>query len=221
MQCSAHKRVSKEPCRAQAVTGRTVCRMHGGKSPQGIASATFQHGGYSHFLPERMLPRYREAATDPNLLCLRHDIALLDARLADLLGRVDSGESGARWKEVKKAFSTWYKKRGTDDDAALLSDLQAAIFAGYSDIEAWQAIHDVLGQREKLVASERKAMVEAQQMVSVAQAMLLVTQVVESVKRHVSDPDALRAISADVGRLITISRAVPTAPEPSGEREAS
>lgn len=173
-------------------------------------------GRYSRFLPERMLDRYREASADPNLLVLREDVALLDSRLADLLGRVDSGESGARWKAVKTAYSAWYKKRGTEDESDLLQTLQTAIFAGYSDMEAWDAIHQVLSQREKLVASERKAMVEAQQMVSVEQAMLLVRQVVDSVRRHVSDRDALSAISEDVGRLLTISTAVPD-----GDRAAS
>jgi hypothetical protein len=31
--CTAHKRKTKEPCRNAAVTGATVCRMHGGASP--------------------------------------------------------------------------------------------------------------------------------------------------------------------------------------------
>ena len=40
---------------------------------------------------------------DPALLELRGDIALTDARLADLLGRVDSGESGALWARLMQA----------------------------------------------------------------------------------------------------------------------
>jgi hypothetical protein len=204
MKCTAHKRLSGEPCKAFAIKGRSVCRIHGGTSLQGMAAPSFKDGRYSRYLPERMVDRYRHAARDPNLLGLREDVALLDSRLADLLGRVDTGESGARWKTVKSAYSVWRKKCDTEEADVLLETLQTAIFAGYSDMEAWDAIHMVLGQREKLVASERKAMVEAQQMVSVDQAMNLVRQIVDSVRQHVSDRDALASISADVGRLITI-----------------
>ena len=62
------------------------CRMHGGKSLGGIASPNFKHGGYSKFLPVRLGDNYQEAMADPELLALRDDIALLDARVHDLMG---------------------------------------------------------------------------------------------------------------------------------------
>lgn len=178
--------------------------MHGGKSPVGIASGTFQSGRYSRYLPTRLLDRYHEAGADPDLLVLREDIALLDARLADLLGRVDTGESGARWQQVKAAWKAWQKSRGTEQEAGVLADLQASIFAGVSDMEAWAEIHEGLIRREKLVASERKRLVEMQQVLSATEAMVLLAQVADTVRRHVSDRVALANISADLARLVAV-----------------
>ena len=39
MQCEATSKQSKKRCRRQAISGGTVCRMHGGGAPQVIAKA--------------------------------------------------------------------------------------------------------------------------------------------------------------------------------------
>lgn len=46
-QCSAKSKRSQKRCKAPAVHGRDVCRMHGGRSLRGISSATHCHGYYS------------------------------------------------------------------------------------------------------------------------------------------------------------------------------
>src|SRR4051812_1922543 len=84
--------------------GKAVCMMHGGKSPVGIASASFTTGRYSKAIPPRLLDRYHAAEADPARLALDSEIALTDARLADLLGRVDTGESGALWRDLAAAY---------------------------------------------------------------------------------------------------------------------
>ena len=91
----------RDRCKRGAMAGRSVCYNHGGASPVGAASPQFKNGRYSKFLPERLRDRYQEAQRDPEILVLRDEVALADARLADLLTRVDAGESGALWKEVK------------------------------------------------------------------------------------------------------------------------
>lgn len=102
MQCHAKTR-SGAPCRGQAMlNGR--CRMHGGATPAGVALPHFRTGRRSRDLPARLAARYQEARSDPQLLELREGIALVDARIADLLARVDAGESGARWRALQVHF---------------------------------------------------------------------------------------------------------------------
>ena len=54
-------------------------------------------------LPARRLAaRYEESLRDGDVLSLVSEVALTDARLEDLLRRVDSGESGKVWEQLKQ-----------------------------------------------------------------------------------------------------------------------
>lgn len=55
-QCSAQSKRSGKQCRKSAVRQRTVCHMHGGRSPRSVASPHFRHGRYSKAMPFRPPP---------------------------------------------------------------------------------------------------------------------------------------------------------------------
>lgn len=191
-------------CTNPPMTGRTRCRMHGGASPVGIASATFKHGKYSAYMPDRLLERYHDAVADPALLEQTHEIALVDSRLADLLTRVDTGEAGVLWEKARKATSDIRKALHNENYGGVMEaalELDNIIGSGLTDFEAWNQISALLSQRRQLVESQRKRMIEQQQFVTVEQALLLVTAMINSVKEHVTDRAALNAISMDVAKL--------------------
>ena len=94
MQCKAWSRRNQQQCRNHAMKGLAVCRMHGGKTPRGPASVHYKDGRHSRFLPARMFAAYKAAGLDPELMSLRQDLALLEARMIDVLQRVDTGEAG-------------------------------------------------------------------------------------------------------------------------------
>ena len=183
------------------------CRLHGGKSLSGIASATYKTGRYSKVLPTRLAARYAEAQHDPALLEMREDVALLDARLADLLGRVDTGESGAIWRNLQAARMEVLAAKKADDriaQAIALNKLMDLISQGHTDYRAWGEVGSVLEQRRKLVESERKRLVEAQQTLTVEKAMLLIGAIGGIIKAHIHDRSILSKISADISALTTI-----------------
>jgi hypothetical protein len=114
--CGARTRAGT-PCeRAPMPNGR--CHKHGGKTPRGVASTQFVNGRRSKDIPSRLTERYQEALVDDELLALRDDVALIDARLGDVLGRVDSGESGRIWAELGKCVQA-YHRPGASDTAQL------------------------------------------------------------------------------------------------------
>lgn len=83
--CGA-KRRNGEPCRKPPLrngTGR--CRLHGGLSPQGIASKAWKHGRYSGALPAGVAEKVERLAADSELLSLRAEIALTVARVEEAL----------------------------------------------------------------------------------------------------------------------------------------
>src|SRR5262245_57591682 len=114
--CGAKNRKG-ELCGRAPVPGRERCKLHGGNSLVGVAVGTYKTGRYSKYLPQHLLDRYHEAAGDANLLALRDEIGVVDARLADLLKRVDTGESGARWKVLQAAWRAYQRSEGTPKEA--------------------------------------------------------------------------------------------------------
>lgn len=180
------------------------CRLHGGKTPQGFALPQTTNGRYSKHLPTRMLATYDAAQADPDLLALNAEIALIDARLSDVLGRVDTGESGHIWQELKATYKELQDaNRASDTQAArvALTEIGSLITRGHLDYAAWADVRTLIEQRRKLVESERKRLSEMQQMITSEQAMLLIARLYDSVTQHVSDRAVLAAIAADLGGL--------------------
>lgn len=178
--------------------------MHGGKTPTGIALPQTKHGRYSKVLPTRMLERYNAAITDPELLNLSAEIAVVDSRLSDLLIRVESGDAGEIWDKLSKAKDKYRDASLKADIAEMGAQLDAMIRLierGAQDVAAWREIHGVLEQRRRLVESERKRLVEQEQVITLHEAQTLYHALATAVKNNVTDGDTLARIQADWTRL--------------------
>ncbi len=205
--CGAKTRAGA-PCKKPGAGAGGRCRLHGGATPTGIASPHTVTGRYSKYLPTRLMERYADARTDAALLELREEVALVDARLADVLGRVDAGESGATWRKLGECFAKFKKAQHVKDTVeamAALLELDNLITAGVSDYAAWDEVQQLLEQRRRLVESERKRQVEMQQMITSERALLLFTAISETIKKHVTDRATLSLIAADLNRLVGVS----------------
>jgi hypothetical protein len=181
--------------------------MHGGKSPGGLGSQRRSHGRYSRYLPERLASRYVEAQSDGELVALREEIALTDARLSDLLGRVDTGEAGLLWAAVGaaiRAYRTAEAKgiKGTIERLRAFDLIEELCREGRDDYAAWDEVHKLIEQRRRLAETEFKRLKEMQQMITAERAMVLLGAVVAVIRTHVTDRDTLGAISRDIGRLV-------------------
>jgi len=149
--------------------------------------------------------RFLASQSDPDLLNLNAEISLMDARLGDLLKRVDSGESGELWKQLKATYKDLEDAQRVGDEVAsvlAMDALKQLITRGAMDYEAWSDVRILVEQRRKLVESEGRRRKDMQDMITSEKAMLLVTSLVETVRRHVSDRDTLAAISTDLARLL-------------------
>jgi len=209
-QCTATVRKTGERCRRRAVTGYRVCQVHGAGSPKKgrPGGRPIETGIHSSKLPERMREKYLEAIGDPELLNLRSSIALVDARVEDRLGRVDSGESGAAWVNVRKCLDAFLKEfYGNGDHVALqLEELKLAIQKGLDDYAAWSEIQALLEQRRKIVESEQKRLVALQQVITVEKAMILFAAITDVIKRNVTDRQQLASISHELAGLLVRQR---------------
>lgn len=120
-----------------------------------------------------------------------------------------SFRTGRYSKHLPTRLLATYEDAKRDPNLLVLQDELALVDARISFLlsnpnqseDTWEEIRNLIEQRRKLVESERKRLVELQQVVTADQAMLLIRAVVASVREHVRDPAILRAITEDLARL--------------------
>jgi hypothetical protein len=213
MKCGAKNRQG-EPCQRWALAGRTRCRLHGGKSLVGSACPHFRSGRYSAYVPERLRARYEQAEDDAELLSLKSEVALVDARLADLLVRVDTGESGQLWAELHRAYRAFTRARQAgDEETTALARVERLIERAGQDHQAWAEIGELIEQRRRLTESEAKRLITLQQMLTSAEAMAIMHRMVDIVTRHVTDRQALSAIVVEMRALAEQPHGLPASAE--------
>jgi len=205
MKCGAKKKDGGQ-CGRLALKGSSRCALHGGKSLKGIASPLFKHGRYSKYMPQRLMDRYLDALKDPELLAMRDDISLVDARMADLLQRVDTGEAGKTWAELRGAYKALISFMKANDGAgvkASLDDMSALIHKGYGDYVAWNEVMGAMEQRRKMVESERKRLLEMQQVITVEDTLGLMMRIIDAIKRNITDRETLNRISRELTAILS------------------
>lgn len=206
-QCKAKSKTTGKRCAQGCVPGRDVCRFHGGLTPRGFALPQTTHGRYSKDLPTRLAGKYLEAQADTELLNLRSEIALIDARTSELIKQIDTGESGRIWQEARQAHKELDAAMRSGNTAATamgMVELDRLIRAGIRQYAVWGEIRESIEQRRKLVESEHKWMVQNQQMITSERAMLLIGAIVSIIKDNIDDLTTLAAISTSIGNLITV-----------------
>lgn len=168
--CTAKAKQTGARCKRNATPGRNVCRMHGGKSLRGIDAPNFKTGRYSKCLPDRLAERYEEALNDAELTRLGDEIALVDARLQDVIERLR-----------------------TDREA---------IAGGSDESMAWGLILGLMEQRRKLVSTERKHLADDERFIAVESLMVLLSSLLEIIRRRVPDPETQKGIADELRRLL-------------------
>lgn len=211
--CNAHNSAGAL-CEAIAIRGKTKCRTHGGRSLSGMASPNFKHGRYSKDLLTEMAVRVDEARGNPELLSVSDDIALVEARIAEVLRQLGTGESGATWLALKRTLEEFSVAMARGDMAGMHQHFQAMralVKDGSSAAGAWQELRRLEELRCKLVQTEMKTLQGLQQMLTIQQHLLLVSAqtdaVVQAVKAH-ADPvtgrKILTEVQAEFTRLATL-----------------
>jgi hypothetical protein len=209
MECGAQKRGGKGICKARAMeNGR--CRIHGGKSPSGIASPHFTTGRYSKHMPTRMAAKYEESLKDVDILSLRHEIALLDSQMADVLESANNSEAGELWKRLKEAMREYDAAAGKKDPDSARADafgrMRWIVNEGYQDWMARIEARNIIQSRVATVSSERQRVEKLMEFAESAMAASILGALYHCVEKHVTDRDTLTAIGREL-RFITARQA--------------
>jgi hypothetical protein len=181
------------------------CRMHGGASLSGVASATFRHGRYSTALPKGLRVAYEQGRSDPDLLDLSDEIAVLQLRCRELLSAWEASGAPIRRRALQeqcRALRAAVKRPDALAVEELMNQLDELINASVDDAARWDEIVGTFKVLGTLTAQEAKRRIEMGQLVSAQHALGIFRELVVLVRQHVQDPAALRAIQHGMTKLI-------------------
>lgn len=194
--------------------------MHGGKSPIGIASATFKHGRVCKYLPDRLAANFEAASKDPNLLELRNELALVDSRMLELIQMLDKQGNTQHFQDLQTVFEQMKSLRASGENGKVLDNamnrMENCIKAGINNHAVWDDIGVQVDRRQRLTESERKRLSDTHQMISSERLMALLAGVLRIIMEHVQDMKVRQAIRLELLQLLPdqhMARAAKSAPK--------
>ncbi len=192
------------------------CKRHGGRKEDGTAPVgqangfqsgpennNWEGGRYSRYMPKRLLASYHRAASDPELLALRDDQAVLEARLGELLARAE--QEAPDWAEARTTVRMLKGQmrdgdyEGANHSADLLTHLTEK---GVQDDALWRQVERVVDRRRKVTETEQKRVLSSQMLVSKREVISVAVAMGNSVQTHVKDPKVINAIANDLQRIV-------------------
>lgn len=205
-QCKAKAKGTGKRCGNPAEPGYEVCRYHGGKTPRGIASANWKHGKRSRYpLLGQLAEMHERAVNDPEILNLTQEIALLDARSGELLGKLGTGEAGSSWRAVVEGFDTLEKAILIEDADGIregLTTLSDAVHNGSRDFELWHGIISIVKERRELVKAEQGRRSAMQTSLNIEDMVGVIRILNGIIRRNITDKEALGRISAELQEFL-------------------
>ncbi len=160
---------------------------------------------YNEELPERLQKYYQSAARDNDLLNMRDDIALIEAGIQDSVRRLSTKDPGELWIKARMTYRDLVLALRMQDDresTRLMTLLGNTLEIGYTDALAWQDIERKQEVKRKMVDTERKRMMDMQQVITTEDFMKVVGSLVDSIRRRITDEDILRYISDDIRQVL-------------------
>lgn len=205
-QCTATSKRSGERCKRHASKGRNVCAIHGGKSLVGRDLPQFRHGRYSKYLPDNLAERYNEALANPDLISLEDDIALIESRLTLQLDAVRGAGADEnllhRLREMYGQFRRHTNAGNQEGAIQAITALGELLFQGADTRVAWDEVNSLIEQRRKLVETERKRLIDENQMITVDRLMILVAAIVDIIRRNVVSKEERAAVASEIRLLV-------------------
>jgi hypothetical protein len=177
--------------------------MHGGTTPAGVASPHYRHGRHSRYLKD--LPRdlragYKAALADPERTGLADELAVLEARVGQLLRRL-SESAAPPWAEAVETLDglTAATHGGDAGSFRVAFDrhdrvVRAGAEAAAAQAAVWEELQDVIALKVKTASAEAKRLHDLRAYIPVELALGLVAAVASAARETVRDADDLRRL---------------------------
>lgn len=202
--CTAKAKRTGLQCTQPAITGSTKCRLHGGKTPKGIASPHYRTGKYAKDLPKALTSDYDQALNDDRLVDLKDELAIVEALVAERLRLMSGTTSAEKWIEATELWAE-IREAARSGDAQAIPELSAQmdklLETGASVQGHEQSVLKLFDQKSKLVSTYARQQQAAGMMVSATSVQFMVGQILTLIQTHVKDVEALKALRAGFADL--------------------
>lgn len=187
------------------------CKRAGGPSRKGVAHPNYQGKGQGRYIPERWKDRYKRMSR-AQLVELDDQLAFIQLRLQDLMGRTDPGETGQTWKALRQEWGTLQRalavKVPTADTQQQVREAVMAISAligrGTADAEAWDEILRLWEQQRRTSDTETRRRVLAKLFIKAEEAAEDYDVAAHAVKQAVENAVNRGLINKKAGNRILI-----------------
>lgn len=206
--CGAKLRLSDPPtyCLRFPAKDRDRCRLHGGASPRGVESPSYKGRGYSKDIPAKLMEALAHGLEDPELTSMRHEIALLDARLGELFRTVPEEsvrDAVAGVRDAAARIRYVADRPDVDRREERLSEAVADITEGLAllDVErtAWKEIYDVVTLRRRAALAETKREEALEHTMIHQQALQFFATLLTIIHEEVEDPALKKRLATKIG----------------------
>lgn len=209
MQCTAKSKRSGERCLKDAMIGREVCHIHGGKTPKGSASPHFKTGAHSKYLPARLAAIYEDIENDLEVNILSRNLKLREMFLREKLEMLDDAPDSAKaWAELR-SIADEMEKAFENDNLGLVKISLMQIDRLINNMEAYHmAVDEIrrdLGEQRKDTQAKAAITARGENAVTVPELMAFMGAFMHSIAQIVSNPKELQEIENAAIRLTSVA----------------
>lgn len=210
--CSGHRKRKNtggvwKPCGKYPVDGFETCELHGAKALSGTDHPNFKHGLYSARTPASIRDRLIELdkeREEGSFLSLKRQIKLVEVKLSIDEEKLNTPDARANWKALREAETELRKAlvSGEPDQVkAAMNSLNAAIRTAETNSKTWDDLFADQKHYERLLASERKKMIEDKFMLTLEDVFIILAMIGHAVNQIVSNQDERNRLGFEVKRI--------------------
>ena len=164
------------------------------------------HGRRSKFLPRRLAERVEEGISDPNLISVLEDVALIDALISEECENLGEDKPAELWTEATELFQTYDRLRaGSVEERAKAAGayigLKAILEKGEGLYRRIGRIMTMAEQKRKLSETEMKRLVHLKQFVSVVELAVFAAKLQALISETVKDKKDRDALALGIIEL--------------------
>jgi ribosomal protein S15P/S13E len=201
-------------CRQTELWPNGRCKYHKGGAQIGPLNPQWKHGRSSKFfkgMPEHLREAYTASVSDPDIVSVRDEMGLFDARAMELLERLTTGESAVMLAVMARTVTEMADELAHDEvDVDYLDTRVAALRQLLKerarDQATWGELRETVEGRRRLADTERKLLEHKQAVVDVAELRAITAFFLTSIKTHVAELQggrkAINLVAADIQRLL-------------------